>query len=132
MLVRKSAARKQPGEALASAPKVGLKVAQKRKSNAKDGRLSKKVMGLSIRDQQQKSPSPLPPPHHGVGKGLMIGKGLFALDPVQRLVTHKDYAFEMVNSIIKETDLDPCGEHFSEDLGASGLYDLSRVCLRHL
>ena len=83
--MRKSAAaRKQPGEALASALKVGLKVAQKRKSNAKDGRLSKKGMSPSVRDQQQKSPSPHSPLHHGVGKGLMIGKGKgpVALDPV--------------------------------------------------
>lgn len=49
----------------------------------------------------------------------MSEKGPVASGPVQRLVT----------SIIKETDLDPCGEHSSEDLGASGLYDLSKVCL---
>ena len=36
-----------------------------------------------------------------------MGKGLVVLDLVQRLVTHKDYAIEMANSIIKETDLDP-------------------------
>ena len=34
----------------------------------------------------------------------------------------------MVESIIKETDLDPCAEQEMEDLGASGLFDLSRVC----
>ena len=50
--------------------------------------------------------------------------------PIQRLVTYKDYAIEMVNLIIKETDLNPCGEHATEDLGASGLYDLSRVRTR--
>ena len=44
------------------------------------------------------------------------------------LVTHKDYIVEMVTLIIKEMDLDPCGEHSSEDLGASSLYDLTRVC----
>nr|POE81231.1 hypothetical protein CFP56_47455 [Quercus suber] len=32
----------------------------------------------------------------------------------------------MVNSIIKETDLNPYGEHSLKDLGVSGLYDLSR------
>ena len=45
---------------------------------------------------------------------------------------HKDYAIKMVNSINKETDLDPYGEHFLEDLGASDLYDLSRVCFSSL
>lgn len=62
----------------------------------------------------------------------MAGKGPIISDPVQRLVTHKDYAIEMVSSIIKEKDLDPCGKHSSEDLGASGLYVLSKVHLRHL
>ena len=42
--------------------------------------------------------------------------------PVQRLVIHKDYIIEMVNSM-----LNVCGEHTSEDLGAFGLYNLSKV-----
>ena len=37
---------------------------------------------------------------------------------------------EMVNLIIKEMDMDVCGEHTLEDLGASGLYDLLRVRIR--
>lgn len=60
----------------------------------------------------------------------MTGKGPIASDPIQRLVTHKDYDVEMVNLIIKEADLDPCDEHTLEDLGDFGLYDLSRVCPR--
>ena len=52
----------------------------------------------------------------------MMGKG-----PVQRLVIHKDYVVEMVTLIIKETNLNVCGEHTSEDLGAFGLYNLSTV-----
>ena len=62
----------------------------------------------------------------------MTVKGPVSLNPVQRLVMHKDYAIEMINSINKETDLDPYGEHFLEDLGASDLYDLSRVCFSSL
>ena len=68
---------------------------------------------------------------HKVGKGLMTSKGPVNASLVQRLVTHKDYAVEMVNSIIKVTDMDPCGEHASKDLGASGPYDLSRVRTHH-
>ena len=34
----------------------------------------------------------------------------------------------MVKSIIKETDVDPCAEQETEDLGVSSLFDLSRVC----
>ena len=41
---------------------------------------------------------------------------------------HKGYAVEMVESIIEEMDLDPCAEQETEDLGASGLFDLSRLC----
>ena len=47
-------------------------------------------------------------------------------------ITHKDYIVKMVTLIIKEMDLDLYGEHTSKDLGASGLYDLSRVCPLHL
>jgi len=57
----------------------------------------------------------------------MTGKGPVALGAVRRILTHKDYAVEMVNSIIKETNLDPCADQTTEDLGAFGLFDLSRV-----
>lgn len=57
----------------------------------------------------------------------MTSKGPVVSDTVQRLITHKEYVVEMVNSIIKKTNLDPCGVHTMEDLGDSGLYDLSRV-----
>ena len=57
----------------------------------------------------------------------MTWKGPVALGAIRRILTHKDYAVEMVNSIIKETDLDPCADQTTEDLGASGLFDLSRV-----
>ena len=130
-LVRKAAAAcKQQEQASRSAPNVGLKAILKRKPNTKDDHLSKKRMGPLIGEQQQKASSP-PSPHHGVGKGLMTGKGPVGPNPVPKLVTHKDYAVEMVTSIIKETNLDSCGGHISEDLGAFGLYDLSRVCSRH-
>ena len=37
----------------------------------------------------------------------------------------------MIESIIKETDLDPCVEQLTKDLEASGLFDLARVCFPH-
>ena len=117
-LVRKpAAAHKQQGEAPTLAPKVSPIVAQKRKNNARDDRPSKKGMGPSVGDHQQKSPSPPSSPRHGVGKSLMTRKGPIISNPVQRLVTHKDYAVEMTNSIIKETDLDPCGKHSQRTWG---------------
>ena len=57
----------------------------------------------------------------------MTWKGPVALGTIRKILTHKDYAVEMVNSIIKETNLDPCADQTTEDLGASGLFDLSRV-----
>ena len=45
----------------------------------------------------------------------------------RRLLTHKGYTVEMVESIIKETDVDHCAEQEMDDLRASGLFDLSRV-----
>lgn len=132
-MVRKAAAtRKQQGLASGSTPKGANKATLKRKTDSKDGKDDsppKKGIGPSVGNHQQKPPS-LPPPHHRVGKGLMTGKRPIISDPVRELVTHKDYAIKMVNSIIKETDLDPCGELSSEDLGAFDLFDLSRVCFR--
>ena len=123
---------KQQGAVSASTPKVVLsKAAPRRKSTTKDDHPAKKATGQSTGvkrvDQQQKSP---PPPYHGVGKGLMMAHGLVIPNPIQRLVSHKEYAIEMVNSIIKETNLDECGKHAIEDLGASGLFNLARVSIR--
>ena len=115
-----------------SAPKVGAKGTLKRKNDGKDDCPPKKGMSPSFGDKQQKSPSPPKLPRHELGKDLMTGKGLIALDLVHRLITHQDYIVEMVNSIMKKTDLDPCAEQSSEDLGAFSLFNLSRVCLRYL
>ena len=57
----------------------------------------------------------------------MTWKGPVALGAIRKILTHKDYVVEMVDSIIKETDLDPCTDQTTEDLGASGLFNLSRV-----
>lgn len=65
-------------------------------------------------------------------KGLMTGKGPIISDPVRRLITHKDYAIKMVNSLIKEMNLDPYGELSSEDFAVYGLFDWFRVRFCHL
>ena len=51
-----------------------------------------------------------------------VGQGLD-----YRFLTHKDYAVEVMESIIKDKDVDPCAEQASEELGALGLFDLARV-----
>ena len=38
----------------------------------------------------------------------------------------------MIKLIIKDSNLDPCAEQLTEDLWASGLSDLARVCFSYL
>ena len=57
-----------------------------------------------------------------------MGKDPVTQGDVCRLLTHKDHAVEMVDLIIKETDLDPCANQTTKDLRASSLFDLFRVC----
>ena len=61
----------------------------------------------------------------------MTRKGLVTQGAVRCLLIHKEHAIEIVESIIKETDLDPCDDQTTEDLGALGLFDFSRVCFSY-
>ena len=112
--------------ASSSALKVVGKGPPKRKADGKDDRPSKKV-SITLGEKHPKKPSH-PKPGHGVGKGLMTSSGPVT-EGARLLLTHKGYAVEMVESIIKQTDMDPCVEQEIEDLGASGLFDISKVCL---
>ena len=58
----------------------------------------------------------------------MTSSGLIIEGPCC-LLTHKDYAVGEVGSFIKPTDIRPCDLLETEDLGASALFDLARVCL---
>ena len=129
-LIRESAAVRKLKEkegTSTSASKVVGKGVSKRKSDGKDDCPLKKGPGLPVGDKQSKKSS-ASKPSHTAGKGLMTVTGLITQGTVSCLLTHKEHAIEMVESIIKETDLDPCAEQTTEDLGASGLFDLSRVC----
>ena len=55
----------------------------------------------------------------------MTTPGLVTQDPDRRLLTHKDYVIEMIESIINDKDVDPCAEQAIEELGSSGLFDLA-------
>ena len=108
-----------------SAPKVIGNGAPKRKDEGKDNRLFKKAP-VTPKEKQPKNLSPSKP-GHGTGKGLMT-----ALGPVTQgtrcLLTYKGQVIEIVESIIREMDMDPYAKQETEDLGASGLFYLSRVC----
>lgn len=109
-LARKAAAvckQQQQGRSSASASKFVIKGTLKRKNDGKEDHPNKKGIGPSVGDKQMKHLSP-PKASHGVGKSLMTRKGPIILGAVRRLLTHKDHAVKMVDSIIKETDLDSC------------------------
>ena len=130
--VRAAAARKKEekrakeagGETLSS-PKAVTKQA-KRKPDGSDGRPTKKAT-VTPGDGAAKEKSPLKP-SHGAGKGVMTSLGPVNEGPC-RLLTHKNYAIGEVKSFIKLTDIEPCDLLGMEDLGASALFDLTRVCL---
>ena len=110
------------GEA-SSTPKVPTRQA-KRKPDGSDRRPAKKA-AVTPGFMKEKSPSK---PNHGVGKGLMTSLGPVIESPC-RLLTHRDYAVEEVRSFVKSAGIEPCDQQETEDLGASALFDLARVCL---
>lgn len=107
-----------------SGPKAIGKREPKRKANGKDDFPSKKVSTTP----GEGLPKKLSPPKHGVGKGLMTTSSPVIQEPDHRLLTHKDYVIEMMESIIKDKDVEPCTEQGTEELGSSGLFDLAQVC----
>ena len=126
---RKEEEKKAKGKdkASLSAPKVFEKGVLKRKADGKDDCPPKKVF-VPPGDKLLKKSSP-PKPSHGASKGLMTTSGPVTQGLDHRLPTHKDYAIEVIESIIKDKDVDPCAEQMTEELGASGLFDLARVRL---
>ena len=108
-----------------SAPKSVSK-APKRKADGDSARLSKKIVTIPS-DASPKGKSALKP-SHGAGKGAMASSGPVPEGP-SCLLTHKVYTVGEVGSFVKLTDLEPCDLVGTEDLGASTLFDITRVCL---
>ena len=120
---RKKEEEKAKGKEGASTPHSSLKSSVKRKADGKDD--PPKKVAVSAGDvPTTKSP---PKSGHGAGKGVMTSSGPVIGGP-RCLLTHKDYAVERVESLIKQTDLDPCAQLGTEDLGASAFFDIARVC----
>ncbi|KAL0010241.1 hypothetical protein SO802_005349 [Lithocarpus litseifolius] len=63
---------------------------------------------------------------HGMGKDLMTSQGPVAPSTIPLLLRHKQHAIEMVQSIIKDADLDKCSEHETKSLGEVGLFNLRK------
>ena len=108
-----------------SAPKSVSK-APKRKANG-DGACPSKKAAVIPNDASPKGKSSLKP-SHDAGKGVMTSSGPVPEGP-SCLLTHKSYAVGEVGSFVKPTDLKPCDLVGTEDLGASTLFDITRVCL---
>ena len=100
--------------------------ASKRKANGDGTRPSKKTV-TNPGDDSPKGKSALKP-SQGAGKGAMTSSGLVPKGP-SCLLTHKAYAVGEVGSFVKSTDLEPCDLVGIEDLGASALFDITKVCL---
>ena len=100
--------------------------APKRKAYGDSARPSKKTVATPG-DTSPKGKLALKP-SHGVGKGAMTSSGPVPKGP-SCLLTHKAYAVGEVGSSVKSTDLEPCDLVRTEDLGASALFDITRVCL---
>ena len=107
-----------------STPKAVTK-ASKRKLDGSDDRPSKKA-AVTPGDISPKGKSPFKP-SHGASKGVLTSSSPIIKSPCC-LLTHKNYAIGEVGSFIKPTDIGPCDLLGSEDLGASTLFDLARVC----
>ena len=97
----------------------------KRKPDGDDDRPSKRT-AITPGDASPKGKSPLKP-SHGAGKGTITSSGPIIEGPCCLLI-HKDYAVKEVGSFVKSTDIRPCDLVGTEDLGASALFDLTRVC----
>ena len=108
-----------------SIPKSVNKVS-KRKTDRDDNRPSKKTVE-TLGDTSLKGKSSLKP-SHGAGKGVMTSSSPVLEGPCC-LLTHKGYVVEEVGSFVKPTDLESCDLVETEDLGASALFDIIRVCL---
>ena len=108
-----------------SAPK-SINKASKRKVDGDDTCPSKKTVVIPG-DASPKGKSALKL-SHGAGKGAMTSFGPVPEGP-SCLLTHKVYAVREVGSFVKPTDLEPCDLVGTEDLGASALFNITKVCL---
>ena len=106
---------KTKGEGASSSALKAISKVPKRKNDGKDDHPSKKH-AVNIEDRSSKKPM-LPKTSHEVGRGLMTTSGLVTQGPDHHLLTHKDYAIEMMGSIIKDKDIDPYAELGTDELG---------------
>ena len=111
-------------EGTLSAPTTVSKVS-KRKPDGDDDHPPKRT-AVTLGDAFSKRKSPLKL-SHGAGKGVMTSSGP-AIEGPCCLLTHKNYAVGEMGSFVKPMDIGPYDLLGTKDLGASALFDLTRVC----
>ena len=111
-------------EGNSSVPKFITKVS-KRKPDGDDDRPSKRAI-VAPGDASPKGKSSLKP-SHGADKGVMTSSGSVLEGPYY-LLTYKGYVVGEVGSFVKPTNLEPYDLVRTEDLGASVLFDITKVC----
>ena len=116
---------KGAAEGDSSTPK-SVNKASKRKAGGDGARPSKKTVSIPG-DASPKGKSALKP-SHGADKRAMTSSGP-VLEGPSCLLTHKAYTVEEVGFYVKPTDFEPCDLVGTEDLEASALFDITRVCL---
>ena len=116
---------KELEEGNSSVPKFVSKVS-KRKLEGDDDCPSKRT-AVTPGDASPKRKSSFKP-SHGAGKGVMTSSSPVLEGPCC-LLTHKGYTIGEVGSFVKPTDLEPCDLVGTKDLGASALFNITRVCL---
>ena len=116
---------KELEEGNSSVPKFVSKVSKRKLEG--DGDCLSKRTAVTPGDASPKRKSSLKP-SHGAGKGVMTSSSPVLEGPCC-LLTHKGYAVGEVGSFVKPTDLEPCDLVGTKDLGASALFDITRVCL---
>ena len=108
-----------------STPKT-VSMTSKRKADSEGSRPSKKTVTIPG-DASPKGKSTLKS-SHGVGKGEMTSSNPVT-EGLSCLLTYKAYAVAEVGSFVKPTDIEPYDLVGTEELGASALFDITRVRL---
>ena len=83
---------------------------------------------MTVRPRRPPSLQVTPPRRGSHPKGVMTSSGPVLEGPCC-LLTHKGYAIGEVGSFVKPMDLEPYDLVETKDLGASALFDITRVCL---
>ena len=73
----------------------------------------------------------VPPTKPGAGKGLMVAPPGSQKKPPVLLREDPKYALEKITSIIGSEDYEDLGNHSTEAMGETGLFNIAQVSVRH-